>query len=166
MARRAAGFIALVISAAGLWAVAAPARATSAHSASATSALEQGVLYDMNALPARARARAAPDVGQLSAAAARKHSTDMATRGYFSHTSVGGTSFDRRIARFYPMGSRHYWSVGENLLWSSPDVDAAHALDMWINSPEHKRNMLTARWREIGSGGRARAVCSRDVRRA
>ena len=48
------------------------------------------------------------------------------------------------------MGSSKYWSVGENLLWSSPDVDPSSALKMWFDSPEHKRNMLNARWREIG----------------
>jgi uncharacterized protein YkwD len=74
----------------------------------------------------------------------------MSARGYFSHSSADGSQFDRRIARFYLMGSRRYWSVGENLLWSSPDVDAARALEMWLDSPEHKQNLLTARWREIG----------------
>ena len=82
--------------------------------------------------------------------AARQHSTEMAARGYFSHSSADGSRFDRRIARFYSMGKRRYWSVGENLLWSSPDVDAAAALQMWLNSPEHRKNMLTGRWREIG----------------
>ena len=58
--------------------------------------------------------------------------------------------FDKRIARFYSLGGKRYWSVGENLLWSSPDVSASSALDMWLNSPEHKKILLTARWREIG----------------
>jgi uncharacterized protein YkwD len=146
MARRAAGFIALVISAVGLWAVATPAGASSS---SATRVLEQGVLSNMNAFR-REHGLAPLRLSSGLTAAARKHSSDMAARGYFSHTSVGGTSFDRRIAHFYPMGSRHYWSVGENLLWSSPDVDAARAVDMWINSPEHRKNMLTVRWKEIG----------------
>ena len=84
-------------------------------------------------------------------AAAHQHSSEMASRGYFSHDSANGGSFDHRIARFYPMGhGYYYWSVGENLLWSSPNVDAPGALDMWWNSPEHRKNMLTARWREIG----------------
>jgi uncharacterized protein YkwD len=59
-------------------------------------------------------------------------------------------SFDRRIARFYPSGGSRYWSVGENLLWSSPDIDPSGAVEMWLNSPPHKKNMLTARWREVG----------------
>ena len=43
-------------------------------------------------------------------------------------------------------------SVGENLLWSSPDVDPAQAVQLWMASPEHRQNILTARWREIGVG--------------
>jgi len=82
--------------------------------------------------------------------AARQHSTEMAARGYFAHSSADGSHFDRRIARYYPIGRYHFWSVGENLLWSSPDVDAQGALQMWMNSPEHRANLLTARWREIG----------------
>ena len=82
--------------------------------------------------------------------AAHQHSSEMAGRGYFSHSSADGSRFDRRIARFYPMGRYRYWSVGENLLWSSPDVDARGALQMWMNSPEHRANLLTARWRQIG----------------
>ena len=74
----------------------------------------------------------------------------MASRGYFSHNSANGSSFDRRIARYYPMGRSRYWSVGENLLWSSPDVDAGGALNMWMNSPDHRANILAARWHEIG----------------
>jgi uncharacterized protein YkwD len=84
------------------------------------------------------------------AAAARQHSTEMANRGYFGHSSANGSSFDRRIARFYPRGDRHYWTVGENLLWSSPDVGAAGVLSTWLNSPEHRKNILRRRWREIG----------------
>jgi len=80
---------------------------------------------------------------------ATQHSTEMAARGYFSHTSANGSRFDRRIARFYPANSR-YWAVGENLLWSSPDVSAAAAVQMWEHSPEHRANLLAARWREIG----------------
>ncbi len=42
------------------------------------------------------------------------------------------------------------WSVGENLLWSSPDVSAQSALQMWMASPEHRANLLSPRWREVG----------------
>ena len=42
------------------------------------------------------------------------------------------------------------WSVGENLLWSSGSVDASSALKLWMESPAHRANILTPRWREVG----------------
>jgi uncharacterized protein YkwD len=149
MARRSIRLVALAIAAFGLWVVASPAGATSERPATALSSLEQGVLADVNALR-RQHGLAPLRVSSSLSAAAKQHSSEMAARGYFSHDSANGSSFDRRIARYYPMGGSRYWSVGENLLWSSPDVDAGGALDMWWNSPEHRKNMLTARWREIG----------------
>jgi uncharacterized protein YkwD len=150
MGGRAVRLTVLVCSVSALWFAALPAGATSDYrSATAMRPLEQAVLSEINALrrdhglgPLRSSAR-------LSAAA-RSHSAEMAVRGYFSHTSANGASFSRRISRYYPMGHSRYWSVGENLLWSSPDVDAPGALSLWINSPEHRKNMLTARWREVG----------------
>ena len=149
MVRRVAGiavFLAVlgacptVVSSAG----ASPARATSSMQT-----LEAALLAQINGLRTSHHLVALRLSIKLRAAA-RQHSAEMATRGYFSHSSADGSHFDRRIARYYPMGSRRYWSVGENLLWSSPDVDAPRALQMWLNSPEHRANLLTARWREIG----------------
>jgi uncharacterized protein YkwD len=142
-------FLALAVSILGLWVVASPVRASSDRPASAVRSLEQGVLTEVNALR---RQHGLVPLRRSSglAAAARQHSTEMANRGYFGHSSANGSSFHRRIARFYPRGGRHYWTVGENLLWSSPDVDAAGVLSSWLNSPEHRKNMLRGRWREIG----------------
>jgi uncharacterized protein YkwD len=74
----------------------------------------------------------------------------MGADGYFKHASHDGTAFWKRIGRWYGQDGFHYWSVGENLLWSSPDVDPAAAMQLWMHSPEHRANILTARWREIG----------------
>jgi uncharacterized protein YkwD len=149
IARRASQSVAFAVLVVGLCFVASPAGATADQPAAATRALEQGVLYNMNALR-REHGLIPLRLSSGLGAAARQHSSEMAIRGYFSHSSVNGSSFGRRVARFYPMAHRHFWSVGENLLWSSPDVDAVKALDMWLNSPEHRKNMLTPRWREIG----------------
>jgi uncharacterized protein YkwD len=81
---------------------------------------------------------------------ARQHSFEMARDGYFAHPSADGTAFWRRIRRYYGAGRYSYWSVGENLLWRSPKVGAGRALRLWIASPEHLRNLLTPRWRQIG----------------
>jgi uncharacterized protein YkwD len=149
MGSRSLRLAALLVTAFGLWVVASPAGASSQHPAASLSSLEQNVLADINTL--RKQHGLAPlRLSASLSAAARQHSSEMAARGYFSHDSANGSSFDKRIARYYPMGSSRFWSVGENLLWSSPDVDAGGALNMWWNSPEHRKNMLTARWREIG----------------
>jgi uncharacterized protein YkwD len=149
MARRASLLILLAACVSALWVVASPAGAAADQPAAAMQSLEQAVLANINALR-RQHGLAPLRLSPALSAAARQHSNEMADRGYFSHDSANGSSFDRRIASFYPMGGRRYWSVGENLLWSSPDVDAKGALDMWFNSPGHRKNMLTARWREIG----------------
>jgi uncharacterized protein YkwD len=142
-------FAALALSILGLWVAASPAAASADRPASAMRVLEREVLANVNALR-RQHGLVPLRLCSGLEAAAREHSTQMARRGYFGHSSAGGGPFDRRVSRFYPRDGRHYWSIGENLLWSSPDVDAAGALRAWVNSPEHRKNMLMAGWREIG----------------
>jgi uncharacterized protein YkwD len=149
MSGRAALLLAVLAVALSLSTVASSAGATAVRRTSSMQALEAGLLTQINTLR-RAHGLVALRRSRQLSLAARQHSTEMATRGYFSHASADGTHFDGRIARYYPMGARKYWSVGENLLWSSPDVDAAGGLRMWLNSPEHRANLLTARWRQIG----------------
>jgi uncharacterized protein YkwD len=76
----------------------------------------------------------------------------MASRGYFDHNSANGEVFSRRIARSYAIGRRRYWWVGENLLWSSTELNAAAVLDLWLKSREHRTIMLKASWRDVGVG--------------
>ena len=135
----------IVLAAAALAPAAVPAADRSARPA----ALESGVLDQLNAI------RAQHGLGPLRlntalSAAAAQHSREMGADGYFRHESADGSAFWKRIARYY--ASRHYgfWSVGENLLWSSPDVGATRAMELWMHSPEHRANILSPRWREIG----------------
>ena len=132
-------------------ALAAPAGAARPHRspAAALSPLERGVLADVNAFRRAHHLRPLRVSTQLSAAASQ-HVREMAADGYFAHASANGSAFWKRIQRFYPARAWRFWSVGENLLWSSPDVSAARALKLWEQSPEHRANLLTARWREIG----------------
>lgn len=81
---------------------------------------------------------------------ASQHSFEMGADGYFAHTSKNGQAFWKRIQHYYGSAHASFWSVGENLLWASPGVDAQHAMQLWIASPEHKRNLLDPRWRQIG----------------
>lgn len=83
-------------------------------------------------------------------ASARQHSEEMGADGYFDHPSANGTEFWKRIQSFYSARNYPYWTVGENLLWSSPDISAADALKMWIGSPEHLKNLKSKTWRDLG----------------
>ena len=81
---------------------------------------------------------------------ARQHSLEMGRVGYFAHSSANGTAFWKRIRRYYPSRGDSYWSVGENLLWRSPNVTAPQGMTLWIASPEHLKNLLAPQWRQIG----------------
>lgn len=147
--RRSAIPVLLAVTGLVAWMVAAPAVAGVSHRAVTVQALESGVLVEINSVR-REHGLGALRLSPKLSAAARQHSVEMAKDGYFSHNSANGGTFDKRIIRYYSSAGRRFWSVGENLLWSSPDVDAAGALRMWMNSPPHRENLLTARWREIG----------------
>ena len=132
-------------------AVAAPAAGTSAGPPTVVRPLQRSIMGQLNAvrqqhglLPLR--------VAAGLAAAAREHSLEMARLGYFSHSSAGGESFARRIARFYPMGNRRHWAAGENLYWSSGEPDAYVAVEAWLQSPKHRAILLRRDWREVGIG--------------
>jgi uncharacterized protein YkwD len=81
---------------------------------------------------------------------ARQHSLEMGRLGYFAHPSADGTVFWRRIRQYYPAQGHPYWSVGENLVWRAPSLDAAGALKLWIASPPHRKNLLSRQWHQIG----------------
>ncbi len=144
---RAARIAALVLAAAGLLAPAAAAAPERPRIA--PTPLETGVLVDINAIR-RAHHLVPLRLSALLGTAARAHTLQMAQDGYFGHDSADGSAFWRRIRSFYPSSSWSYWSVGENLLWSSPDVTAATALQMWLASSEHRANLMNPQWREIG----------------
>jgi uncharacterized protein YkwD len=117
--------------------------------ARALTPLESSVLTEINAF------RSQHGLAQLRLSrpltdAAHAHSVQMGDDGYFAHESADGALFWQRIQGFYGSSPWRYWSVGENLLWSSPDVDGHRALEMWLASPEHRKNLMAARWREIG----------------
>lgn len=86
------------------------------------------------------------------AEAAEFHSKSMASRGFFAHESADGSTFWKRVERFYPSRGFRYWSAGENLAYGSPSMSADGAVRAWMGSPGHRANMLSATWTEIGIG--------------
>jgi uncharacterized protein YkwD len=129
--------------------VAPHASSSQANNRVTLSSLESGVLQQLNKI--RVQHGLVPlKLNARLTAAATQHSREMGADGYFQHNSNDGMLFWKRIGHWYASSGYGYWSVGENLLWSSPDVDPAGAMQLWMNSPEHRANILSARWREIG----------------
>ncbi|MDQ3587625.1 MAG: CAP domain-containing protein [Actinomycetota bacterium] len=88
--------------------------------------------------------------GRLSRAA-RGHARDMVSYNYFGHTSRSGVGSTSRILRTgYTRGARR-WSVGENIAWGADGRSTPRAiLRAWMNSPSHRRNILSRRFSEVG----------------
>lgn len=85
--------------------------------------------------------------------AARQHSSEMLELGYFGHTSP---SRDYRRLRDRLLMSRHFdLTFGENIYkcrgYDEPDL-ARKAVDAWMASPAHRKNLLNPRFNRIGVG--------------
>ena len=133
----------------GVFAAGAGATSTPVRTLAAADQLESQVLVELNAIRQQHGLKPLRLSRPLSTAAA-SHSRAMGTFGFFDHNSRDGSQFWQRLQRFYGQAGYRGWSVGENLLWSSGTLDGAAALKLWMGSPGHRKNILTARWREIG----------------
>jgi uncharacterized protein YkwD len=126
-----------------------PRRATSQSSAQQQRALASDLLVAINTVRQSRGLRPLVASAKLSVAAA-SHTREMGTQGYFEHESFDSTPFWKRIERWYPSRGWRVWSVGENLLYSSPTVGASEGVNLWMNSPPHRANLLSKTWREVG----------------
>lgn len=85
--------------------------------------------------------------------AARRHTIDMVTRNYFSHTSRSGSDIVDRLTQTGYIGGARSWTVGENLAWGSGTRSTPREIvSSWMASPGHRANILQRRFREIGIG--------------
>lgn len=138
------GALALLVAPAG-----AGTDGTGAREISSRAALGRGIVGQINALRAKhGLPRLA--VSRSLARSARKHSLEMAYKGFFSHQSPSRGAFGERVKREYQTKGYRSWRAGENLLWASPDIDAQKAVELWLKSPRHRQILLTPAWREIG----------------
>ena len=123
--------------------------ASTPRSLTAANALEPKVLTELNAI--RRRHGLVPlKLSRPLSTAADAHSRSMGRYGFFAHDSRDGSAFWKRVERYYAPRGYRTWSVGENLLWSSGTLTAPVALKLWMQSPGHRKNILTPSWREIG----------------
>jgi uncharacterized protein YkwD len=82
--------------------------------------------------------------------AAASHAADMAAYGFFEHEGRDGKPFWVRLERFYPPTPSRSWLVGENLMWRSPSFAPSDAVEAWLVSKPHRRNLLDPHWRDVG----------------
>lgn len=89
--------------------------------------------------------------------AARTHSQEMLDVGYFGHESSDGRTAEGRLEGFgYTSSGYSYWAIGENIGWGTgykglPD----HRFEEWMASSDHRPNILSEDFDEIGIGVRA-----------
>jgi uncharacterized protein YkwD len=94
------------------------------------------------------KARAAAGCGAVSVdsrltSAADGHSTDMANRSYFDHTTPDGVTFSQRITRAgYPSPGAENIAMGYQ--------NAEQVMDGWMKSAGHKANILNCSLKKIG----------------
>lgn len=95
---------------------------------------------------------------------ARYHSQDMADQEYFAHESPQGETRADRYERFdydcrVPVDEKHHATGGENI-WNinysgrsfSAEEIAERAVTDWMDSPNHRENILHHFWRREGLG--------------
>jgi uncharacterized protein YkwD len=102
--------------------------------------------------------RAQHGLGALTAnavlqGAAIQHSKDMVDNGFFSHDSSSGKDFEDRILRFKYAPPNTRFVVGENIAWGTLSLATPGAIvTSWMNSPDHRANILHAGYKELGVG--------------
>lgn len=103
------------------------------------------LLHDTNAQRAGAGEQALTLNGDLSAAAQAK-ADDMVRSNYWAHTSPTG----KTPWAFITASGYRYQSAGENLAYGF--ASAAASVTGWMNSPEHRDNILNSGYRDVGFG--------------
>ncbi|HLF72009.1 MAG TPA: CAP domain-containing protein [Dehalococcoidia bacterium] len=81
---------------------------------------------------------------------AERRAQDMASKGYFSHTSPSGETAFTLMEQF----GFKYAIAGENIARNNyPDADSVKvAMDGFMNSPGHRQNILEPRFTKVGIG--------------
>lgn len=113
--------------------------------ASAADVAEQRVIELTNELRASAGCPAL-QISPVLVAAARAHSRDMATNGFFDHIGSDGSSAVQRIER----AGYHPRIVAENIAagFATPES----VMTAWSTSPGHRTNLLNCEVTEVGVG--------------
>ena len=81
--------------------------------------------------------------------AARGHAADMQARGYFAHDTPEGIDVEKRVLNTGYIAAR----AGENILGGQRLGSSARtAVQWWLASPVHCKNIMNAAYTQIGAG--------------
>lgn len=84
------------------------------------------------------------------AAVARLHSQNMAREKFFSHRGSDGSMVDDRADR---LGLGTWSAIGENIAYMRGyDNPAQLAVEKWLGSTGHRKNLLAPTWKESAVG--------------
>jgi uncharacterized protein YkwD len=145
-----AGLAVLLLSAPSASAACSAADATASQLSKR--ALVRATLCVLNAERAR-RDLGALRLNRKLSTAARRHSQAMVSGRFFSHDSADGASFVDRIRGTGYLSGASGWYVGENIAYGSGTRSSPRSIGRaWMNSPPHRRNILSPSFREIGIG--------------
>jgi uncharacterized protein YkwD len=114
-------------------------------SASPAAPVQQQILALVNRF--RAKSGCAPvTVDRRLVDAANRHAADMVRRDYFDHASPEGDRAGERVS-----GAGYQWRwYGENI--ARGQESPWEAMDGWMNSPEHRSNILDCKLDQMGVG--------------
>lgn len=85
-------------------------------------------------------------LNQQLGVAAQAKADDMARSNYWAHNSPDG----KTPWSFIAASGYHYKAAGENLAYGFANAD--DAVKGWMNSPEHRANILNDTYRDVGFG--------------
>ena len=119
------------------------------------------LLREMNAART-ARGLAPLRLSRVLSRPARQHSAYLARKGELDHNGADGRPF---YVRLYKAGFPRTRAVGENLgLSSGCATDLAKTMvDMWLDSPGHRRNLLSTNFKVVGIAIVAASDCTSTV---
>jgi uncharacterized protein YkwD len=98
-------------------------------------------------------ARASYGLPRLRSVRALGRAADAHSRAMRRANTMGHGDYSRRIRRY--VRSRH---VGENLAWMAR-CNASSIVSMWLNSPPHRKVMLSRSFKRIGVGRSGSRKC-------
>jgi uncharacterized protein YkwD len=122
---------------------------TRSSSSSAAGNLERKVFDMLNTVR---RGQGLPELewNDDVAAVARIHSQNMAKDKFFSHRGSDGSMVDDRADR---VGLGSWRTIGENIAYMRGyDDPAALAVQKWMESTAHRKNLLGPNWKESAVG--------------